>query len=80
MPQRLLAERKKCEADPGRVVARRCRQVGAGEVRRGADRREQVLHEREVQHLLGRHMGDDLPPALHGRELVLGQPFVGALL
>jgi hypothetical protein len=80
VPQRLLSKRHEGQADAGRIVLGRGRQVGAGEVRRGADRREQVLDQREVEHLVSRHVGDDLAPALHGRQLVLGQPLVGALL
>jgi hypothetical protein len=38
-------------------------------VGRRADARQQILDEREVQHLLRGHAGDRLPPALDGFEL-----------
>src|SRR6185295_61632 len=45
-----------------------------------ADRREHVLHEREVQHLLGADVGDRPPPASDGLELLRREPLVLALL
>ena len=40
----------------GRVVIGGLRQVRPGHVRRGADRRQQVVHQGQVEHLLGRHV------------------------
>ena len=47
---------------------------------RGADAGEQVLDERQVQHLLGGDVGNRLSPAVDRLELRLGQPFVEGLL
>jgi hypothetical protein len=77
--QRRLAERNQRKLHAGRIVARWRRHIGTGEVGRRADRRQQVVHEREVEHLLGRHVRHDPPPAVDGRELALRQPFIGAL-
>jgi hypothetical protein len=49
-------------------------------VRRGADRGEHVLHEREVQHLLGGDVGDRAAPERDGLELLRRDSFVLALL
>jgi hypothetical protein len=53
--QRLLAERQQRQLHARRVMAGGRRQVRPGHVRRGADRRQQVVHQGQVQHLLGRH-------------------------
>ena len=49
-------------------------------MRRRADRGEHVLHEREVQHLLGGDVGDRAAPAGDRLELLGGEPLVCALL
>jgi hypothetical protein len=63
-----------------RIVVRRRGQVGPGQMRRRADRREHVLHQREVEHLLGGDVGDRPPPAGDGLELLRCEAFVLALL
>ncbi len=78
--QRLLAERQQCQLYPGRVVIGGLRQVRPDQVRRAADRRQQVLHQGQVQHLLGGHMKYLRAPAVHRGQLGLGQPLVGGLL
>ena len=80
MLERLLPERHEREVHPGRIVVGGRRQVGPAEVRRRADRREQVVHEREVEHLLGRDVRDRGPPAVDRRQLAPCQPLVLALL
>ena len=75
-----LAERHQRQVDAGGIVPRRCGQVRAGEVRSRADRRQQVLHEREVEHLLGCDMRDHPSPAKHRLERVGGETLVFALL
>ena len=65
-----LAEGHQCQVHARRIVVRGCRQVRPGQVRRRADRGEHVLHEREVQHLLGGDVGDRAPPAGDGVELL----------
>ena len=69
VPQRLLAERQQRQLHPCRVVAGGRGQVRPGQVRRGADGRQQVLHQRQVQHLLRGHVRDLLAPALHRGQL-----------
>jgi hypothetical protein len=49
-------------------------------MRRRADRGEHVLHEGEVQHLLGGDLCDLPAPAGDGLELLGGEAFVDALL
>jgi hypothetical protein len=49
-------------------------------MRRRADCREHVLHECEVQHLLGGNVGDHLPPPSDCFELLRRKPSVLALL
>src|SRR5262249_40300772 len=53
---------------------------GGGEGGGGPARRQQVLPEREVEHLLRRDMRDHPPPAKHRLERVRGQSLVFALL
>jgi hypothetical protein len=43
-------------------------------MRRGADRGQQVLHQRQVQHLLGGDVQDLLAPAQRGGGLRVAQP------
>ena len=78
--QRLLAERQQRQVNARRVVAGRLREVGPGQVRRGPDRGQQVLHQRQVQHLLGGDMHDLPAPARRGGELGIGQPLARGLL
>ena len=68
--ERRLAEREQLDADARRVGVGRHREVGAGEARRRADRRQQVLDEREVEHLLGADLEQRLAPALDRDELL----------
>ena len=63
VPQRLLAEWQQCQLDAGRVVRSRSGQVRPDQVRRGANGGQHVLHEGQVQHLLGGDMRHLLPPA-----------------
>jgi hypothetical protein len=79
VPQRRLAERHERQIDAGRVVMRRGGQAWAAEVRSRANRRQQVLHQREVQHLLGRDAEDDLPPS-ENRVEFLGRQSLGLVL
>ena len=46
------------------------RRIRSPEVGSGPDRREQIVHKREMQHLLGRDMGRASAPARYGFELV----------
>ena len=80
VPQRLLAERQQRQVNAGRVVAGGLREVRPGQVRRGADRGQQVLHQGQVQHLLGGDVHDLLAPALHRGGLGVGQPLGRGLL
>jgi hypothetical protein len=49
-------------------------------MRRGADRGEQVLHEREVEHLLLRDGENDVAPAVDRLELPGGEALIDSLL
>ena len=80
MAQCLLAERQQRQLDPRRVVIGGLRQVRPGQVRGSADRGQQVVHQGQVQHLLGRHVRDLLAPSGHRRELPLRQSLLGGLL
>src|SRR5262247_3900224 len=66
--QRGLAERHQHQSDASRKVTRWGRQFRAVEVRSRTDCRQQVLHQRQVQHLLRRHVGDDPPPSANSIE------------
>ena len=63
MPQRGLAEGHELDPDAGGIRIRRHREVRAGESRRGADGRQQVLDEREMEHLLRADLEQRLPPS-----------------
>ena len=76
----VLPERHERDLHAGREVLRRRREVRPAEVRRRADRRQQVLDEREVQHLLLRDGEDRRAPAVHRLELLGGEALIGALL
>ena len=80
VPERRRPERHECQVHPGGIVVRGCREVRTREVRSRSDRRQQVVHEREVEHLLGRHVRDRGPPAVDRRQLAAGQSLVLALL
>jgi len=80
MPQRRLAEGQQRQLDPGRVMLGRLRQVRPGQVRGRPDRRQQIVHQGQVKHLLGSHVPDLLPPAGDRGQFRLGQPLVGRLL
>ena len=78
--QGVLAERHERDLHAGGEVLRRRREIRPAQVRRRADRSEEVLDEREVQHLLLRDGQDRRAPAVHGRELLGGEPLVDPLL
>jgi hypothetical protein len=80
VPQRRLAERHECQCDASRKVTRRGRQARAAEVRSRTDRRQQILYQRQVQHLLRRDVGNDPPPSASSIEFLRGDPLVLALL
>ena len=80
MPERLLGERQQLHPDPGRVCVWRQREVRPLERRASPDGGQQVLDEREVQHLLLGDVDDLAPPAPRGRELLRRQPLVVAVL
>ncbi len=80
MPQRPLVERQELHPDARGIGVRREREVGTLERGPGTDRREEVLHEREVEHLLLGNV-DQLPtPAPRRVELILRETFVVAIL
>jgi hypothetical protein len=49
-------------------------------MRRRTDRREQVVHQRKMQHLLGRNVSDHAAPARDRLELGIAQALLSALL
>ena len=69
-----------CQAHARGIVVRRCGQIWPGQMRRRTNRGEHVLHEREVQHLLGGDVGDRLSPAGDGFEFLRREPFVARCL
>ena len=78
MAQRLIAERQQGQVHARRVVAGGLREVRPGQVRGRADGGQQVLHQRQVQHLLGGHVGDLLAPFSDRRFFLGGQALVAA--
>ena len=62
--ERGLAERQQRQVHAGRVVGGGMREVRPGQVRGAADGGQQVLHQGQVQHLLGGDVADVLAPAL----------------
>ena len=80
MTERGLTERQQLDPDAGRIAVRRHREVRAGEARRGADGRQQVLDQREVEHLLLADAQQRLAPALDRGERLGRQPFIDGLL
>ena len=77
--QRGLAERQQLDPDAGRVARRRQGEVRPREPGRGADGRQQVLDQGEVEHLLLADRHQRLAPALDRCELIRGQAFALAL-
>ncbi len=75
-----LAEGHQHQLDLRRERARRDREVRAAQVRRGAHGGEQVLHQREVQHLLLGDVDELVAPVLHERLHVGGEALAGVLL
>ncbi len=67
--ERGVAERHQRHDDVGGKVTRAHRERGTPQVRRGADRGEQVVHQRQVQHFLQRHPPERAAPALDRRQL-----------
>ena len=80
VPQRRLVERQELDLDAGRVGVRRQREARALEGGAGTDRGQQVLHEREMEHLLLRDVDELAPPAPRRLELDLAQALVLAVL
>ena len=68
MAERGLAEGQQLDPDAGRIAVGGHREVRAGEARRGADGRQEVLDEREVEHLLPADAEQRLAPALNDGE------------
>ena len=64
--QRLVAERDQGQVHARGIVAGGVREVRPGQVRGAADGGQQVLHQRQVQHLLGGHVRDLLAPSADG--------------
>ena len=75
-----LTERHQLDPDAGRVGVGAHREVRPGEPRGGPDGRQQVLHERQVEHLLRADLQQRLAPALDRGERLGGQPLVDRLL
>jgi hypothetical protein len=73
VPQRRLTERQQGQVHAGRVVGGGLREVPPGQVRGRADGGQQVLHQRQVQHLLGGDVRDVLAPALRRLGFFLGE-------
>lgn len=76
----LLPERQQGQLDSGGVVVGRLGHVRPAQVGGGAHRREDVVDQGQVQHLLGGDMRDLLAPAAYHLHLDTGEAFVGALL
>ncbi len=80
MPQRLLPERQQGQVNSCGIVARRVREVRPGQVRGGANRGQQVLHQRQMQHLLRGDVRDDRAPAPGSGQFVGGEVLALVLL
>ena len=80
MTQRLLTERQQRDLHPGRIPPRQDRQVRALEMRRRADRGQDVGGQRQVQHLLLDDIDQRGLPRLHPRELLRGETLAGGAL
>ena len=80
MTERGLTERQELDPDAGWVGIGGHREVRPRQARRGPHRGEQVLDEREVEHLLRADLEQRRPPATDGRQRVFGQAFLGPLL
>ena len=78
--QRGLAERHQLDPDAGRVAVGRHREVRTSEARGRADGRQQVLDEREVEHLLLADRQERLAPAVDRGKRLGRQPLVDLLL
>ena len=68
------------DPDARRVGVRGHREVRPGEARGGADRRQEVLDERQVEHLLRADLEQRLAPALDRDELLRRQALADVLL
>jgi hypothetical protein len=73
MTQRLLTERQQHDLHPRRIPPRQDRQIRALEMRRSADRGQDVGGQRQVQHLLLDDIDQRGLPRLHPRELLRGK-------
>ncbi len=78
--ERCLAEGQQLDPDAGRIAVGRHREVRAGEAGRGADARQEVLGEGQVEHLLLADLQQGLPPALDRCERLGGQSLADVLL
>ena len=78
--ERGLAERQQRQVHAGRVVGGGMREVRPGQVRGAADGGQQVLHQGQVQHLLGGDVADVLAPALDRLRFLGAQALVLGLL
>jgi hypothetical protein len=76
----VAVEGAQLQVHAGRVVPRRLRQVRPPEVGRPADGGEQVVDERQVEHLLAGDVAEGAAPPLDGGPAVLVEALVGGLL
>ena len=74
MAERGFTEGQQLDPDAGRIAVGRHREVRAGKARCCADGGEQVLDERQVEHLLLPDAQQRPPPTLDREERFLGQP------
>ena len=80
MLQRVFIERRQHQLKRWGIVGGALGEVGPAQVRRTADRGEQIAHQRQVEHLLHGDAGNGRFPAPHRLQLVLGEPLVGVAL
>ena len=80
MPEGGLVEGQELDPDAGRIAVRRHREVRAGQARRGPDRRQEVLRQRHVEHLLRGDLEESPAPAPDRGERVSRQALVDVLL
>ncbi len=80
MIERRLGQRHESNDEAGRVVARRHRQVRTVEVRRAAQRHQQIVDERQVTHLLDGDAHHAFAPACDTVRLGRRQPIADSTL
>jgi len=78
--ERRLAEGRERHQDTGRKVAGPDRERRSPQMRCRPDRREQVIHQRQVQHFLERDLRQRTAPALDRRQFGRRHVFVQAAL